>query len=184
MKVIEHPCISIEDYLAYEKDGQIRHEYVDGYIYAMTGASATHNRIALNCASGLLERAGDQGCEVFISDMKLSITVWNCFYYPDVMICCDKQDDDDYSRQNPCLIVEVLSPSTVGIDRREKLKAYQQLPSLLDYVLIDQEQQMIEVYRRREDHWIKEELTSDDELYIQCVDEHLPVSQLYTGIQL
>lgn len=184
MKVIQHPRISIDDYLAGEKDGLVRHEYVDGYVYAMTGASAIHNRIALNCAARLLESATNKGCEVFISDMKLSVSAWNSFYYPDVMVCCEQQDNDDYFRQNPCLIVEVLSPSSAVTDKREKLKVYQLLASLLDYVLIDQEQELIEVYRRREGRWIKEELIPGDELYIQCVDEHIHLTQIYAGIKL
>ncbi len=182
MKVIEHPCISIDDYLAGENDGLVRHEYVDGYIYAMTGASATHNLIALNCAARLLKSARNQGCEVFISDMKLSISAWSSFYYPDVMICCEQLDNEEYFRREPCLIIEVLSPTTAAVDKREKLKAYQQLATLLDYVLIDQEREMIEVHRRQGSHWIKEELTPGDELYIQCVDEHIPLPVIYAGI--
>ena len=102
--------VSIEDYLEGEKDSPIRHEYVDGYVYAMAGASDRHNRAALNLASRLNEHLVDGPGEVFISDMKVRVTP-TTYYYPDVVVCCDSPPPDPYFRAEPVLIVEVMSPT-------------------------------------------------------------------------
>ncbi|MGC1953289.1 MAG: Uma2 family endonuclease [Gammaproteobacteria bacterium] len=115
--------IGVEEYLAGEKDSEVRHEYVAGHVYAMVGASVYHNRIALALASELRSRLKGRPCDVFLSDMKLRAA--DAFYYPDVMVCCDTADNDPYTKTRPIFIAEVLSPASRTIDEREKRVAYQ-----------------------------------------------------------
>lgn len=124
--------LSVEDYLQGELRSDIRHEYVGGRIYAMVGASDVHNLVAMNLASALHQHLAGGRCQVFMSDMKLRLMVVGetIFYYPDIMVCCEAADRDRYFREQPRVIVEVLSETTARIDRREKLSAYQCIPSL------------------------------------------------------
>lgn len=143
------PYLSVADYLAGERESKVRHEYVDGTVYAMAGASDRHNRIAGNIFSRLNEHLDGADCEPFISDMKIRVDL-KLYYYPDVVVTCDEVISDAYSRAEPSLIVEVMSPSTERIDRHEKLPAYQRIASLQEYVLARQDEMAIEVYRRQE----------------------------------
>jgi len=118
--------VSVQEYLEGEKESPIRHEYVNGYVYAMAGASDRHNRIALNIASRLNQLLIEGPCEVFISDMKLRVSP-NVYYYPDVVVCCDSPPLDAYVRSQPVLIIEVTSPTTQRIDHHEKLLASQHI---------------------------------------------------------
>ena len=118
--------IGVEDYLAAEDGAGFRSEYIAGQVFAMTGASATHNIICVNLALALAPHARAGGCQFFLNDMKLRLSLRgiDCFYYPDAMICCDPADDHPLYRERPCLLVEVLSESTARIDRpkRERLR--------------------------------------------------------------
>lgn len=177
------PTISHEDYLQGEFEGDVRHEYVDGHAYAMAGAGENHNIIALNLAAELRRAARGTDCRAFISDMKLRIAELNRFYYPDVLLACDPEDNDAYFKDRPCLIVEVLSPSTEATDRREKLHAYQQIPSLKEYVLVSQDAPKIEPYRRSEDHWQYFLLDdSADILQLECLDLELNMAAVFEDV--
>jgi Uma2 family endonuclease len=113
--------LSSAQYLELEVESSIKHEYVDGEVYAMSGASRRHNLLATN----LLRRAANaaaehDGRQVFGSDMRIQIQARNCFYYPDVSACCDPNDRHELYVTSPCLIIEVLSPSTASIDRESR----------------------------------------------------------------
>ncbi len=138
-------------YLDGEQDSDIRHEYVAGQVFAMASASEGHNRISLNLAFHLRTATRGTHCGVFISDMKVKVAAHESFYYPDVLLTCDSGDNDPLYKQAPCLIAEVLSPSTELIDRREKLIAYRALPSLRHYLLIAQDRRCVEQYMRDAD---------------------------------
>jgi len=175
--------ISVEDYLEAEKDSPIRHEYVDGYIYAMAGASDRHNRASLNLASRLNEHLVDNRCEVFMSDMKLMVAP-NVYYYPDVTVCCDSPPPDPYFRAEPVLIVEVMSPTTDRIDHHEKLVAYKRMPSLLEYVLISQDRIRVEVHRRVGDVWQQVFLMNPaDSLALESVGLTIQLADIYRGVK-
>jgi Uma2 family endonuclease len=177
------PSLNAEDYLTGELKSDIRHEYVDGEVYAMAGAGETHNLIALNVASRLRGLVRGGPCRVFISDMKLRVAQWNAFYYPDVLVTCDASDTQPYFKESPCLIVEVLSPSTEGIDRREKLLAYRTLVSLREYVLISQDKRQIEVYRHAAGGaWHLETLGQGDPLHLECVGAALTLDEVYEDV--
>lgn len=177
--------LNADDYLEGELKSDIRHEYVDGEVYAMAGAGEAHNLIALNVASRLRGAARGGPCRVFISDMKVRVAAWNAFYYPDVLAVCDASDTQTYFKEKPCLIVEVLSSSTESIDRREKMLAYRTLTSLREYVLIAQDKRQIEVYRRGEDGaWSLETLTEGDVLQLECVGATLSLDEVYEDVPL
>lgn len=179
--------ISVTDYLEGEKNSPIRHEYLGGQIFAMSGGSEEHNRITLNIASFLNSHLRGSGCKTFMSDMKVNMPIARdtaeLFYYPDVMVTCDPQDTEKYYKTRPCLIVEVLSPSTQNLDRREKRLNYQSLPSLQEYVLVSQTEMKVEVYRRNaKGDWSLEILELDDSLELNSVGLTLTMAEIYDEV--
>ena len=174
--------ISVEAYLSGEPLSEVRHEYVDGQVYAMTGASDRHGLIVNALAYALTPAARQKRCQLFTSDMKVRLEIGGktIFYYPDLLLSCNPQDREAYFRRSPCLIVEVLSVSTERIDRREKLLAYQSLPSLQAYLLVAQDQPQVTVYRRAND-WQAEHYTQG-EIWLDCLDMTLPVAEIYQDL--
>jgi Uma2 family endonuclease len=173
--------ISKWDYLEIERDGLVRHEWVGGQIYAMTGGSRVHNRISFRLARELEAAADPQGCQVFIADMKVLTDFAG--YYPDVMVVCDTESSkDEYFEENPCLIAEVASKSTKDRDRREKWVAYKEITSLKHYLLISQEDTQIEHRYRTELGWSTEVLGPTDTLRLQCPKVEITVASLYEGL--
>jgi Uma2 family endonuclease len=141
-------AISIQDYLTSEQIGKIRHEYIAGQLFAMVGASRAHNTIALNIASFLHAHLRGSSCQAFMADMKVRIERTDAFYYPDVVVTYEPGDNNALFLSAPSVIIEVLSPATENIDRREKRLAYQHLESLKEYVLVAQDKFQLEIYRR------------------------------------
>jgi Uma2 family endonuclease len=181
MRQTELRPLSEDDYLALEAQSPVKHELVGGQAYAMTGATVAHNRIALALASRLLAASGD-ACQVIISDVKLRADSLPTYYYPDVMVVCDPTDADPLAKTRPCLLAEVLSPTTEAVDRREKLAAYQRLPSLQEYLLLSQEAPRIELYRRRGlREWVLEALEAGDILRLECIRLEVGIGELYRG---
>nr|WP_315230349.1 Uma2 family endonuclease [uncultured Albidiferax sp.] len=171
-----------DEYLAAELHATVRHEFLHGAVYAMAGGSANHNRVTLNLA-GRCNMHADAECQTFASDMKLRLDGGNLFYYPDVMLVCDPRDNDDYVKTSPCLIAEVLSPSTQLTDRREKWQAYQKLPSLREYLLLAQDKPVVEVFKRVNlRQWGLTVLGEDDTLVLDCLELSIPVRELYKGV--
>ncbi|MBL8443037.1 MAG: Uma2 family endonuclease [Zoogloeaceae bacterium] len=179
----QKPSITEHDYLGGESLAPHRNEYVDGEIYAMTGGTARHNRIALNIAIRLDASARDSGCEVFIADMKVKVDAHRAFYYPDVMLACPHPGDDHpLYRSQPCLIVEVLSPSTAQIDAREKWLHYRDIPALRYYLLVDSERRDARIFIRAADGWLEQSLDNEDIVAIKCgaLDTTLCLDDFYT----
>ncbi len=176
--------LSVDEYLEAEKDSPVRHEYVDGQIYAMAGASDRHNRLAGTLYNHLDDRLGDGPCEPFIADMKVWVSE-TVFYYPDVVVACDGPSADPYYRKQPRLIIEVSSPATERIDRSEKLLAYKRVKSLREYVIVSQDRIRIEVFRRgRGNRWSWQVLTDlDEELRLESVSLTLTVRQVYRRVK-
>ena len=175
--------VSVEEYLAGELHSEIRHEYVDGQVYAMGGASRSHGLIVNALAFALTPAARHKHCQLFTSDMKLRLSIAGkmVFYYPDLLLSCAPDDRQPYFRSRPCLIVEVLSDSTERIDRREKLLAYQTLPSLREYVLVAQNARRVEIYRRAND-W-KAECFDSGEIRLDCLESSVSVDAIYADIE-
>ena len=177
--------LTVAEYLESEKSSPVRHEYLAGYVYAMTGTSAAHNLIAGNVFARLRAHLRGGPCRVFISDMKLRIEAINTFYYPDVMVTCDPEDREDYFKSRPSLIIEVSSPSTVVIDRREKLLAYQKIPNLREYILISQDEIKVEVYRRDQGgRWWEQTLEREGELELESVGLKIELNDVYEDVRL
>lgn len=130
--------ISVDDYLDGETLTDIKHEYLDGEVVAMGGASAKHGLLVTGLGLAIGPHARRKGCQLFMADVKLRVdhADQTYFYYPDLLLACDPEDREPYYRRRPCMVVEVLSPSTERIDRREKLFAYQTIPSLREYLLV------------------------------------------------
>jgi len=170
--------LSVDEYLAGELESQVRHEYVDGEVYAMVGASDRHGLITLNLAGLLSQRLPDR-CQVFSSDMKVRIRTAerDIFYYPDVLVSCDPRDREPYYRQYPCLVVEVLSPHTARLDRFEKFMFYRQLDTLQEYLLVSQDYRQVEVFRRS-DQWHGTRYTTG-EVPLQSVGLAVTIDAVY-----
>jgi Uma2 family endonuclease len=134
-----HKLPTVKEYLALEGDSTVRHEYVAGMIYAHAGGTSRHNAIATNVLAALWNAARGGPCRVYGSDMRLRAAD-DVFYYPDVMVVCgDNEAGDEALYQHaPCLVVEVTSPNTEPIDRREKAFTYRKMPSLQAYLVVDQ----------------------------------------------
>ncbi|NEO67561.1 MAG: Uma2 family endonuclease [Moorea sp. SIO4G2] len=140
-----------EEYLEWEPTQEIRYEYSDGEVFAMTGGSKPHNRIALNLASDLNTYLQDSSCEVYMVDVKVKISSVRSYHYPHVVVTCDSRDQESNQFiQYPCLIVEVLSPSTEAYDRGSKFAKYRKLKTLQEYVLIQSETIGVECFRRNQ----------------------------------
>ena len=171
------PRMRPEEYLEYECNQSIRHELVDGYLYAMTGASDRHEEIALNLAAALRMHLRDTPCRVYKGDLKIRIA--DDFYYADVFVRCEAHRRDPYFKTDPVLIAEVLSPSTQRYDRGDKRLAYQSLPTLREYILIAQDHMAVEVYRSEQPN-IAEKLDQPDEiLRLASVDFAIELRELY-----
>jgi Uma2 family endonuclease len=159
----------VEDYLEGEQWSDIRHEYVAGEVYAMAGAGERHNRIAGNVFFHLRSATRGTHCGAFMSDMKVRVATADAFYYPDAFLTCDPGDDAPLYKAAPCLIAEVLSPTTEVIDRREKLIAYRTLEALRYYLLVAQDVKRVEVYERQDDGgWVHTIYEGDGELELSC----------------
>ena len=163
--------LSEETYLEFEKHSDIKHEYINGHAYAMAGASQKHNQITGNLFFHLraAARGKKSGCKIFTSDMKLRLENGRFYYYPDVILSCDKDDNAELYIESPCFIAEVLSKSTARIDQNEKWLSYQTMPSLRYYLLVDSLKQKVRYFIRNESNeWIDGELHSDETLTIKC----------------
>lgn len=176
--------LPVEDYLAGELVSEVKHEYVGGEVYAMSGSSVPHNDIALNAYSALRPKLKGGPCKAHVSDIKVRLMVRgkDIFYYPDLVVGCDPRDTHRYALRFPKLIIEVLSPATNRIDRTEKLQNYLTIPTLEEYLLVDQDQPQVLLYRRRTD-WAEERtdgLTSG--FHLESVDLTLPMNQLYEDV--
>ena len=178
--------ISVDDYLLGEQQTDIKHEYLDGQVVAMGGASDRHGLLTVSLASLLLPHARRKGCQLFVADMKLRLDHDGAsyFYYPDLVLSCDPADRDPLFVRTPCLLVEVLSPSTERIDTREKLLAYRLLPSLREYLLLRQDSLQADLYQRAADgRWQHRRLTAPgDVLTLECLGANVTLSEIYVDL--
>ncbi len=178
------PRLTVDEYLHGEPMSEVRHEYVDGSVFAMAGSSRNHNAIALNIAGGLQSRLGEGPCQTFISDVKVRVLAYgkDAFYYPDVMVGCDQRDTDPHYLRFPRVIVEVLSRSTERLDRNEKFLRYITIPTLEEYFLVEQSRPAVTVHRRRSG-WV-EEVIDDPQavIKIESLGLELPLSSFYAGV--
>ncbi|MBU2754228.1 Uma2 family endonuclease [Acidithiobacillus sp. CV18-2] len=176
--------ISVTDYLAGEQDGELRHEYVAGRVYAMTGASARHGLLVGALHALLYPASRRKGCQLFVNDMKVHIQHGgeDAFYYPDLMLACAPDDRADYYREKPCLLIEVLSETSERIDRREKLYAYTGIASLREYLLVAQDSRRLDLYRRVTDDWTHDRYTQGS-VRLGCLDLEIALDDIYVDVE-
>ncbi|MFT3813575.1 MAG: Uma2 family endonuclease [Acidovorax sp.] len=184
MKLAAQPYVSEAQYLEQELRSATRSEYVAGQVFAMSGASLRHNVITLNIAMLLRHHLRGTPCRTFMADAKLRVAKVQSIYYPDVMVTCDpvhqQVGPQDHLVETPRLIVEVLSESTAGTDRREKLQAYRSLPTLREYMLVSQDEALIEIHRRRGDiGWDIITLTPGDPVELDSVELQTQFAAVY-----
>lgn len=175
--------ISVDDYLTGEEVSPVRYEYIYGEVWAMAGTSDRHNIVTGNIFANLWAHLRDSPCQPFIENMKVRIDP-EVFYYPDIIVSCEESPESPYFRNQPKLIVEVISPSTANVDRREKLTAYQKMPSVHEIVLVDQEKIALEIHRRQPDgRWITYYFDdTDTEFTLDSVELTLPLAEVYRRV--
>lgn len=176
--------MTVEEYLDWEPQQQIRHEYVNGELFAMTGGTIPHNDIVLNLYTALRPHLRTRGCRINVSDVKVGVNPTSLYYYPDLIVSCDPRDLKARKFiQYPKLIVEVLSPSTEAKDRGEKFTWYQTIASLQEYVLIDSEKVGVECYRRGEGRmWLYSPYRAGEGISLTSIEFECPIALLYEGI--
>ncbi|MEA5516704.1 Uma2 family endonuclease [Nodularia sp. UHCC 0506] len=179
-------CISMsaEEYLLWEPTQEQRYEYWDGEVVAMSGGTRNHNRISGNFFKLLDDALADRSCEVYIVDVKVQVEPGQKYFYPDVVVTCDQRDRNPQLIQFPCLIIEVLSPSTEAADRGKKFAKYRQSPTLQEYVLVEVTQPLVEVFQRNEQgKWVLSEYNLGDRFRLESVDVDIAIADLYRQVQ-
>ncbi|MEZ2321098.1 MAG: Uma2 family endonuclease [Microcoleus sp.] len=176
--------MTVEEYLEWEAQQEIRHEYVNGEVFAMTGNTIPHNDIALNFYTALRPHLRSTGCRMNVSDVKLQVSFQSRYYYPDVIVSCDPQDlNSRQFIQHPKIIVEVLSPSTSAKDRDEKFTCYLKIPTLQEYILIDSQKIFVERYCRGEGRmWLYYSYTAGEIITLSSIGFNLPIALLYEDV--
>jgi len=175
------------EYLEMERASEIKHEYHQGEIYAMAGASEAHNLIALNTSASLHGQLRQSPCRTYQSDMRVKVSAASLYTYPDVTVVCDDpqfEDDGVDTLLNPTLIVEVLSPSTERYDRGKKFQQYRMLPPLQEYVLISQDAARIERYLRVNEQWVLTDAVGlEAEIELESINCRLKLADVYERVE-
>jgi Uma2 family endonuclease len=177
---------TVEEYLAFERASQEKHEYLEGEVYLMTGASRNHNLIVVNVVTSLNSQLRERPCEVYAGDMRVKARPKD-YFYPDVTVVCDQPDFEDAAADtllNPTVIFEVLSPSTETYDRGKKFQCYRTLASLWEYILIAPDAVRVEHYRRQEDDaWQLVDVTTLDVTFaLPSIDCSLVLQDIYAKV--
>jgi Uma2 family endonuclease len=175
---------SFREYLELEEMSPVKHEFMDGHVWAMAGGTPEHAAIAVNVASILRGQLRGRPCRVFSSDLRIRVLATGLGTYPDVTVVCDalETDPDDpkaHTVTNARLVIEVLSPSTEDYDRGEKLANYKRVPSLQEIVLVAHDTFRLEVWRRRGDTWALDVTSEEGAARLEAVDCMLELSEVY-----
>lgn len=181
------PFFDAQAYLAWEAEQSTKHEYHDGEVFAMAGASDAHVTVTGNVYMALRNHLRGSPCSVFISDMKLRVEEDNAFFYPDVFVtCADSDRGQSHSKSAPVLVVEVLSPATSAYDRGAKFAAYRKLPTLREYALIDPERLSLDLFRREGDskRWVLHPIEAGGHVEWASVGLQVPLEALYEDVPM
>jgi Uma2 family endonuclease len=177
-----------EEYLALERKAMFKSEYKNGFITAMAGTSPKHNKIALSFASEIRAQFRGRPCEVYMSDVRLRVSPTGLYTYPDVMAVCggaQLAEGDLETLLNPTVNAEVLSKSTAAYDRGAKFEDYRTLPSLREYVLVDQDKVLVERFTKHGDEWLRTEIRDlDQTLVLESIGCAIPLREIYAGVDL
>lgn len=186
---LPHPrYLSPKEYLTGERNSEIKHEYLDGEVFTMAGASESHNLITGNTYASLHTQLRKRRCNVYPSDMRVRTPDSSLYSYPDISVVCG---DPEFDREigdtllNPTVVIEVLSPGTERFDRGKKLVRYRRIPSLQAYLLIAQDIAQVEIYQRQGSQWVYEDVTALSALIeLQSIGCTLALSDIYEKVIL
>jgi Uma2 family endonuclease len=178
--ILKDDRITVEDYLQGELASEVKHEYIDGYVYAMSGTSKNHEKIIHNLSRKLGNHLDNMPCDVYTSNIKVYVSS-SKFFYPDVMVVCGDDSEDEYCSEKPVILVEVLSKLTRRKDHTTKRFAYRQIETLQEYVLIEQDFVEIEISRRSAG-WDSQHYFLGDEVYFESLDLTMPVAEIYRRV--
>ena len=189
MTAVPEPYITLQEYFLLEETGEIKHEYYDGAIFDMTGASVQHNLLVAAIIACLHPQLREKASSVFPSDLRVKVEATGLYTYPDVLVICGMPHTADGRGDtvtNPTVLIEVLSPSTEGYDRGGKFHHYRTIASLREYLLIAQESMHIEQYvRKKGNRWLLEEFTRADQVIrLASIDCTLALEMVYEKVAL
>ncbi len=178
---------SAEDYLAMERNHPEKHQFFDGEIFLMGGASPTHNLITTNIIGELRFAMKHQPCRVYANDLRVKVDPSGLYTYPDVVVSCGEERFDDEQKDtllNPIVLIEVLSESTEAYDRGGKFAHYRQLDSMQHYILVSQTEPLVECFSRHTDEgWLFSEARGlDATLSISSLECQLALTEVYAKI--
>jgi Uma2 family endonuclease len=182
----EYPNITIDDYLTLDQNSQnARYEYLEGELRMLAGGSANHSIITTNLTGMVYGLLKDRPCLVLNNDMKLQLSE-SRYVYPDITMTCDPRDQapEDEMTHFPSVVVEVLSPSTVSVDRGKKLLYYQAHQTIQAYLLVDSQSILIEAYQREKGRWTFSTYGLEGELEVVCLGIRFSVSDVYKKTSL
>lgn len=178
--------MSVEEYLALDRSSEdVRYEYIDGIVTMMAGGTTNHSRIGVNIVSELRTALRGKPCQVFNSDLKVSISATR-YVYPDVSVSCDRRDIKEKGDiiHSPCVVIEVLSPHTATSDRRQKFTYYRACPSVREYVLVSTDEQAVDVYRRAtEKLWTLHLFEPGEDVELKSIGVTIPIGAFYENVE-
>ena len=177
--------MTVEEYFRFEESAPEKYEYIGGEVYAMSTATVRHDRIVTNVLVRLSLMARPGPCDVFSGDMRVQVAR-DRYYHPDAAVACTPVADSDICVRDPCVVVEVTSPSTARIDRGEKLDAYRSIATLRAYLIIDHRRRRVERHSRdeRTGEWLREEIVGEGRVRIPCLDVDLTLEEIYERVEL
>lgn len=186
MSAIEKRQWTPEEYLAFERAADQKHELIDGDIFLMSGASRRHNLLVFNLAVTIGNQLRDRPCEAYTSDLRVRLQGTQ-YVYPDLTVVCGEpafEDAEVDTLTNPTVLVEVLSPSTETYDRGKKFQYYRELASLQEYVLVSQERYWVEKYSRQENgQWLLTDATGVHAVVnLPSIECNIPLAELYAKV--
>jgi len=187
MSAIPKIKLTPEEYLEFERKSEIKHEFFDGEIFAMSGAKRNHNKITTNLSGLVWQHLKGKNCENYSNDMRVFVPETGLYTYPDLVVVCGEpqfQDDVFDTLLNPILLVEVLSETTESYDRGKKFQHYRSIESLQEYVLVGQDEARIEKYVRRGDgFWLLSEAVGlSAEIEFPSIECRIPLREVYDKI--
>ncbi|AUT02861.1 hypothetical protein CLI64_22010 [Nostoc sp. CENA543] len=178
------PTLTPEEYFTWEEQQLEKHELINGQVYAMTGGSVNHSRIAVRITTLFSNHLENSPCETGNSDLRINIVGTNNYTYPDVSVTCDVRDKTTTQYITyPCLIVEVLSASTEAYDRGSKFRMYRQNPALIDYLLVSSTSIEIDLYHKNDaGDWLIINYKAGDTIELKSINLNFPIEQVYRGL--
>jgi Uma2 family endonuclease len=176
---------SADDFLAWDATQTERHEFVDSEVFAMAGGEDRHASVSGNLFASLHSHLKGSRCRVYMNDVKLQVAAANAFFYPDVFVTCSERDAASrLVKQEPLLVVEVLSPSTAAYDRGDKFASYRLCPTLAEYAVIDIDRRAVDLFRKNaEGLWVLHPLVGNATLTLASVDHALALGELFADLE-